>query len=925
MIKFFLIQCCLIFSTLVCVAQQEQVFKTTPKSVIGYIEYLPPDYHQNNDKYPIVIFLHGKGQSGPNSNDPKVLETGYKDLVFYGPPKFVRLGTNFPFILISPQLKNSYGNWPSSYVMEVIEHVRKYLRVDPNRIYLTGTSLGGGGAWTTAQDYPDYFAAVAPVAGSTNNTGKACGIADSDLPVWAFHGDQDRTIPLSRSVNMVNAINNCGTSAKAKISIYKGLGHNAYSQAYDPYLIYQDPDLYEWMLSQVNNNGTIPSNNQPTAKAGADQTIILPITKAVLTAAGTDSDGMIIDNYWSQVSGPACKLKGTRTSVLTVTSLTAGTYVFRLQVRDNRGGIDTDDITVTVKSSGSNVAPTVNAGSDKTLQLPTNSIKITGTASDSDGSISSYAWTKVSGGAATLSGASTASVTASGLVEGIYTFRLMVTDNNGATKSDDVKVTVNAASNKAPVASAGSDKTIQLPINTVTLDGSATDSDGSIVSYNWTKVSGGNASLSGATSARVNISGLVQGTYVFRLTVKDDKSATDTDDVTVTVKAPVVTKPDPEPTNIAPVAYAGSDKSLQIPINTVSLSGAGSDSDGEIVSYTWTKASGGNATIKVATATRVNVVDLEPGTYVFRLTVKDDKGGVGTDDVKVTVRPPDGASNVLPVANAGDDTSVQLPINTVSLEGSARDSDGKIESYSWTKVSGGRASLTYATESRVNIADLEVGTYVFRLTVKDNDAGTDTDDVTVTVRPSDDEPDTSPIEVGPFAADAGPDRTIELPVSSVNISAKVSTPSGTSIVSYEWIQVAGTPVNIKNQNTATLTITGVTNASTKAFKLTVYNSLGQRNIDHVRIVYKEASSSSGRMAMASETESMKVEEEPAEEGDLISCDKCHVIVYNETLKPIYNDAWTPASYDQVFTERGLYIYQISRNGRIIKRGKIFRQ
>src|SRR5690606_26426335 len=140
--------------------------------------------------------------------------------------------------------------------------------------------------------------------------------------------------------------------------------------------------------------------------------------------------------------------------------------------------------------------------------------------------------------------------------------------------------------------------------------------------------------------------------------------------------------------------------------------------------------------------------------------------------------------------------------------------------------------------------------------------GTDTDDVTVTVRPSDDEPDTSPIEVGPFAADAGPDRTIELPVSSVNISAKVSTPSGTSIVSYEWIQVAGTPVNIKNQNTATLTITGVTNASTKAFKLTVYNSLGQRNIDHVRIVYKEASSSSGRMAMASETESMKVEEEP---------------------------------------------------------------
>ncbi|HYF66938.1 MAG TPA: PKD domain-containing protein [Ohtaekwangia sp.] len=926
MIKSFLIQCCLIFSTLICVAQQEQVFKTTPKSVIGYIEYLPPDYHQNNDKYPIVIFLHGKGQSGPTSNDPAVLKTGYSDLVFYGPPKFVRLGTNFPFILVCPQLKNSYGNWPSSYVMEVIEHVRKYLRVDPNRIYLTGTSLGGGGAWTTAQDYPDYFAAVAPVAGSTNNTGKACGIADSDLPVWAFHGDQDRTIPLSRSVNMVNAINNCGASVKAKISIYKGLGHNAYSKAYDPYLMYQDPDLYEWMLAQVNNNGTIPSNSKPTAKAGADQTIILPTTKAVLTGTGTDADGIIIDYSWSQVSGATPKLKGTRTSLLTVNDLSAGTYVFKLLVRDNKGGIDTDDITITVKSSGSNAAPTASAGLDKTVQLPTNSIKITGTASDPDGSISSYAWTKVSGGAATLSNASTATVTASGLVEGVYTFRLSVTDNNGATKSDDVKVTVNAASNTAPVANAGSDKTLQIPINTVTLEGSASDSDGSIVSYNWTKVSGGNASLSGATSARVNISGLVQGTYVFRLTVKDDKSATDTDDVTVTVKAPVVTKPNPEPTNIAPVANAGSDKSLQIPINTVSLPGAGSDSDGEIVSYTWTKVSGGNATIKVATTTRVNVVDLEPGTYVFRLTVKDDKGGIGTDDVKVTVRPQDGDSNILPVANAGDDTSIQIPINTVSLQGSGSDADGQIVSYSWTKVSGGKASLTYATESRVNVADLEVGTYVFRLTVKDNKSATDADDITVTVRPSDDEPEASPIEIGPFSADAGPDRTVELPVSSVDISAEVSTPSGTSIESYEWIQVAGTPVDIKNANTATLTISGVTNPSTKAFKLTVYNSLGYREIDHVRIVYKEGSTaSSGRMAMAAEIETTKGEEEESEQGDLTSCNECHVVVYNETLKPIYNDKWTAASYDQIFTERGLYIYQISKNGRIIKRGKIFRQ
>src|SRR6185503_7406391 len=175
-----------------------------------------------------------------------------------------------------------------------------------------------------------------------------------------------------------------------------------------------------------------------------------------------------------------------------------------------------------------------NAGTDKTITLPANSVVLNGSGTDSDGSIASYSWTKTSGGAATLTNSNTANLTASGLVAGTYVFRLTVADNQGAQGSDDVTVTVNPATNVAPSANAGPDKTITLPANSVVLNGSGTDSDGSIASYAWTKTSGGAATLTNSNTANLTASGLVAGTYVFRLTVADNQGAQGSDDVTVT-------------------------------------------------------------------------------------------------------------------------------------------------------------------------------------------------------------------------------------------------------------------------------------------------------------------------------------------------------------------------------------------------------
>src|SRR5690606_36189441 len=161
-------------------------------------------------------------------------------------------------------------------------------------------------------------------------------------------------------------------------------------------------------------------------------------------------------------------------SQLKVSEMVEGVYVFKLTVKDNEGASASDEITVSVNAASNNT-PSVSAGDDKTLTLPTNSISISGNASDSDGSISSYKWTKSSGPDATLQDADKAQLKVSEMVEGSYIFKFTVKDNDGASASDEVKVTVNAASNNAPSVSAGDDKTLTLPTNSISIAGAASD------------------------------------------------------------------------------------------------------------------------------------------------------------------------------------------------------------------------------------------------------------------------------------------------------------------------------------------------------------------------------------------------------------------------------------------------------------------
>ena len=198
---------------------------------LRYLQYLPPEYEGSDQKFPLVIFLHGSGERGDNLNL----------VAIHGWPRYINEGKDYPFILVSPQLPNG-KNWCGQITSleGLLHHLTTTLRVDPSRIYLTGLSNGGTGTWLWASSSNNNpFAAIIPVCGA-GVTWLSCELLKT--PVWAFHGDQDGAIEYTESVRMVDRINAWGGSAK--LTIYPGVGHNCWEQAYT------DDSLIEWMLEQ---------------------------------------------------------------------------------------------------------------------------------------------------------------------------------------------------------------------------------------------------------------------------------------------------------------------------------------------------------------------------------------------------------------------------------------------------------------------------------------------------------------------------------------------------------------------------------------------------------------------------------------------------------------------------------------------------
>ena len=617
----------------------QQTAKITA-SGIGYLEYLPQDYSKNTNDYPIVIFLHGIGERGTTSTDPATLLSSVQRVANAALPKYVKYGAQYPFILISPQLKGSYGTWPADYVMDVLNHVKKYLRINEKRIYITGLSLGGFGTWTTLGAYPQVFASAVAICSGGSALSKACDIAAENIPLWAFHGTDDKVVSYTITTKMINAVNACTPQPDplAKTTLFAGDDHGIWDK------VYQQTTAIDWMLSFTNgttSGGIVPApapepitNSLPVVSAGDDKTLTLPSNEIYIQGTASDVDGSISSYKWTKISGGVAGMTNTGGSRLRAYSLTEGSYTFRLTVTDDKGATAYDDVKVTVSgSSTSNIVPVAYAGADKVTSAT--SITVYGSATDKDGTIVSYKWEKYSGGAATLTNATSPNVTVSGMTDGKYYLRLLVTDDKGARDLDYMNITVSGStttvSNIAPVANAGTDKVITS--SSTKIYGSATDKDGQIVSYKWEKYYGPAVTLTDANSPTVTLSGMKDGKYFLRLTVTDDRGATDLDYMNIIVSGSEIASV--TDANIAPVAYAGTDKSTSS--SAIRLYGSGTDKDGRIVSYKWVKYYGPAVTLTNANTRAVTLSGMKDGKYFLRLTVKDDKGATDYDNMHVVV------------------------------------------------------------------------------------------------------------------------------------------------------------------------------------------------------------------------------------------------------------------------------------------------
>ncbi|UII19713.1 PKD domain-containing protein [Fulvivirga ligni] len=798
--------------------------KGTTDCYFGYVEYLPPTYHDDPNKlFPVILFWHGFGEKGNGTTElGRIYNNGPIRLINQGKWPVANPDGELPaeeFIVIAPQNSGGFAN--PDHNEHTINYIIDNYKADPDRIYMTGLSAGGISTWNYLGKYYSTIAAAIPIAGNGNTVrSQACNF--KNIPIWAFHGDADGTVTVNGSINPVNSVNACvpPPDIPAKVTIYPGVGHNSwsmtynlggmnnlYSPSYDPY----DISIYDWLLQQTRGISS------PIANAGPDITLNLPLNSTNINGSGTSPGGSITSYQWTKVSGPTqFTLSNATIPVATVSNMVEGIYTFRLTVTDNNGQTDSDDMQIIVNNI--NQSPTVNAGSDIILTLPVNSATLTGIASDVDGNISSYLWEKKTGPAATLSGVNTAILEASNLVEGTYNFRLTVTDDDGASSFDEVRITVNAAAaNIPPVANAGTDQIINLPVSTAILTGIGTDANGSIASYSWEQYSGPSESvISNASSPTANVSGLVEGIYTFRLTVTDDEGESDYDDVQVTVIS----------VNANPTANAGINVTITLPTSTATLSGSGSDSDGSIVSYSWHRITG-PTTFNITnddtpTPTLTNLVE---GTYNFRLTVTDDDNATGIDDVLIIVLP--APVNNPPVANAGPDKWITLPTNSTSFSGSATDSDGSITTYQWQKTAG-PASFTLSGEntSTLTVSNLTEGTYTFRLTVTDNDGDQGTDLVSVTVNPT-------IVNQAPEVS-AGPDRNISLPQTSLALNGTATDADG-SITIIAWTQSSGpTSSTINNGNTLTPTVSGLV-AGTYQLQIEATDNDGASSSDIMRI------------------------------------------------------------------------------------------
>ncbi|XP_053432703.1 dyslexia-associated protein KIAA0319-like protein homolog isoform X2 [Nycticebus coucang] len=364
------------------------------------------------------------------------------------------------------------------------------------------------------------------------------------------------------------------------------------------------------------------------------------------------------------------------------------------------------------------------------------------------------------------------------LTPGLYEFKVIVEGQN-AHGEGYVNVTVKPEprKNQPPVAIVSPQfQEISLPTTSTVIDGSQSTDDDKIVQYHWEELKGPlREEKISEDTAILKLSKLVPGNYTFSLTVVDSDGATNSTTASLTVNKAV---------DYPPVANAGPNQVITLPQNSITLFGNQSTDDHGITSYEWSLSPSSKGKVVEMQGVRTPILQLsamQEGDYTYELTVTDTIGQQATAQVTVIVQP---ENNKPPQADAGPDKELILPVDSTTLDGSKSSDDQKIISYLWEKTQGpAGVQLENANSSVATVTGLQVGIYVFTLTVKDERNLQSQSSVNVIVKEEMNKP--------PVAKITGT-VVITLPTNTAELDGSKSS-DDKGIVSYLWTRDEGSP------------------------------------------------------------------------------------------------------------------------------------
>ena len=583
--------------------------------------------------------------------------------------------------------------------------------------------------------------------------------------------------------------NGTGSTAVKPITAYAwNFGNSQTATGSTAFTTYSTPGTYTASLQVTDSDGdkdtqtvtitvNAPVNIAPTAAISTSGTAgIAPFAVSLSGSGSSDPDGSIAGYSWNfgDASPPSTAVSPSKTYN------TPGTYTVTLTVTDNQGATGTATQVITV-SATPNISPTASIQTVAVAGTIPLTVTFSGAgSSDPDGTIASYSWNF--GNSTTATGPSAQGIFATA---GTYTVTLTVTDNQGATGTQQVQIEASLDPNIAPSAAFTTSAISGSAPLSVNFDGtSSSDVDGTIATYAWNFGNGQNAA--GATASATYT---LPGTYTAALTVTDNKGAVGTATRTIVVS---------RPPNVSPVAdFTTTPASGTAPLLVQLSSSASSDPDGAIVGYAWNF---GNST--TSTAPSPSAIYSTAGSFVVTLTITDNDGATAVKSSTVVVSAP----NVAPVAvMSATPVTGSAPL-LVNVNGaSSSDPDGSVVGYAWNfgngqTATGATSSVTYAT----------TGSFLIRLTVTDNRGATRSTTTTVVVSGS----NLRPIAVVSALPTSGPAPLL------TSLSAVGSTDPDGSIVSYAW--------NFGNGQSATGLVTQVsyTTPGTYTATLTVTDNRG---------------------------------------------------------------------------------------------------